>query len=237
MKIKIILFLFSIISLELNAQAGKECLNDIFKLEEKIYSKSYNDGDKPAYISYNVLTTDWEDQTNSSNVKVYKDKNNMHFFSEQVNIFQDEKDVFLILKMQKLVIVNSTKKEITNKKINDNFLELRKEFLENCTVVKCEKSPQNEFIKTLELKVNDNMGGVIKIEKMIYTYNTQTEKILTTKIDYNEEYKVKEIFIKYNELEMESNYSFISAKKNVLDRNNKLLPKYKGYELVDNRKE
>lgn len=224
------------VSFGLHAQKGKECIDEVLKLEEKNTIKNFNEDDKALNINYTVKTTDWENQTIVSNIKVYKGKNNTHFFSEQGIIFQDEKDVYMLLPIQKLIIINSTKKELYNKTLSDDFFELRKGFLDSCDVVKCESSVQNPFVKILELKVTKKVDESVQITKMIYEYNTQTEKIESTKIFYNTGFKVKSVVIIYKEINLQSDYKFGSSRRYVFEKNNRLLPKYKDYELVDNRK-
>ena len=233
-RIFIILFSLSVRSIAQNPD-GKECINEIIKLEEKFNIKDFKEGDKPVHFSYHVRTTDWDEQTVVSDVTMYRDKYKMHFFSDQATIYQDEKEVYVVLKSQKVVVINSTKKEINSKRESDDFVELRKEFLLNCTVIKCAYSKNDSSLKTIELKANDDMNGALNIIKMIYTYNPKTGTIINTTVQYDEDYKVKEIVIDYKTFELQSDYKFNTARKYVMSRNNRLLSKYTGYEVVDNR--
>jgi hypothetical protein len=218
----------------LRAQQKNPCIEEVVKLEEKNTVTGFTDESKALYVNYTVKTTDWENQTIVSNVKVYRGKDNTHFYSEQGLIFQDEKDVFMVLPTQKLILVNSTRKELYNQKLSDDFYKLRRAFLDSCEVVRCESNSANPGLKTLELKVK-KADPAIQIVKMIYEYNTETGRILSTKIYYSSDFKVKVINITYNDISLESDYKFAHARKYVLDKNNRLLPKYSDYELVDNR--
>ncbi len=225
-----LIFPFSFYSQNINA-----CKTELQKIEEKNSIKNIKDENSVFYLNYKVRTTDWDNQTVDSNVKVYKGKGNLYFFSEQGQMFQDEKDFFLILPIQKVVIMNSTNKEMASAKFGNDFFQFRKGFIDSCEVVRCETPPQTPDIKILEMKVKDDLGGKIHVKKMIYKYNVKTEKIISTVSEYSKDYKVKKIEMVFNEVDLNNDYKFGKARKMVLDRNGRLLAKYKGYELVDDR--
>jgi hypothetical protein len=214
------------------AQSNNDCLKEVVALEEKNnYSNDTSITNKNIFISYSVKVTDWDDQIVVSNTKIYKKNEYMHFFSEQANIYQDAKEAVMILPQQRVAIINSTNKELLNTKINDAFFDMRRKFIDSCEVVRCDNVGK---IKTLELKVKKNDGSH-NIASMIYEYDTDLGKILFVKINYNKDFKVKQIQINYKDFNLNSTYQFASARKYLVDNNGKLLPKLKGYEFVDNR--
>jgi len=234
-KYKTVLLIFLAFPFCFYAQKNNECITELLKIEEKNSIKNFKEEDKVFYLNYVVTTTDWEDQVIVSNVKVYKGKDNMHFFSEQGQIFQDDNDVFVVLPIQKIIIVNATNKELNNVRLGNDFYQFRKSFLDSCEVTKCEVSLKNPEVKTLELKVHHDMGGLLHIVKMSYKYNTKTEKIISTVTTYNKDYKVKRVEMIFNEINLSYDYKFNKARRQVLDKSGRLLPKFKGYELMDDR--
>jgi hypothetical protein len=211
------------------------CLNEVLQIENKLMIESKGTNGNTSYLNYTVKSTDWENQINNSKVEVYKDTAHLHFFSDQASIYQDEDEAIVLLKDQKVIIVSSFNKALMNKQADDEFMLMRKDFLKNCEVLNCSKGDEKNDLKILELKVvkNDNSG--IKISKMIYKYNVVEQKIIETRVFFNKEYKLKEMTIKYNSSETKNDYKFEPTTRYFFSKNNKLLPKYKGYELVDNR--
>jgi len=217
------------------AQQKEQCIQDILKLEEQIYLKKYLEGEKPVYIHYEIVTTDWQNKSITSKVKIYKGFNNMHFFSDQANIYQDEKDILMVLKTQKLIMRENSSEKLVNEKINDQMLFAKKQFLQSCELIKCENLATDKTLKIVELKAKDDMDGVLFIDEMTYTYNPTTNKLIKSTISYKKGYKVKTINIKYHQLDMASNYKFYKAPKYVVNKKGELLVKYAKFELIDNR--
>lgn len=214
------------------SQNMKDCLKEVVDFEEKInYRKDTLLNKKNMFISYSVKVTDWENNITVSNVKIYKNEEYMHFFSEQANIYQDSKEVVMILPIQKMAIISSTTKELNNTKISDAFFEMRRKFIDSCEIIRCDIAGSK---KTLELKVKKHQDSN-NIIGIIYEYDIELGKILFVKISYNQDYKVKTVQINYKDFVMDSNYQYSSSRRYMVDRNGKLLSKLNGYELVDNR--
>lgn len=217
------------------AQQNEVCVKDILALEEQIYGKKYAEGEKPLHLDYDIKTTDWEDHSVNSNVKIYRGHNNMHFFSNQAKVYQDDKDIVMVMKAQKMILRENSSEKIVNDGMGDEFVQVKKNFLTTCEVLKCENSATDKSLKIVELKAKNDMNGALYIDKMIYVYNPTTKKLIKSFISYKKGYKVKTIEINYNKLELMSTYKFNSAKKYVLDKKGKPLAKYSTFELVDNR--
>jgi hypothetical protein len=221
-------------SLGMHSQDNKACLKDVIRFEET--NNLRNDTAlerKNIFMSYGVKVTNWDNAATLSNVKVYKLGDNMHFFSEQANIYRDEKEVVIVMPTQKLLIINSTTKEMNSYHLNDDFFEMRKAFLDSCDVVKCEAKGANML---LSLKVNPKkVAANIKIADMTYEYNVEQKKILSVKINYMKDYKIKQLVMTYKDFSAVSTYKFAPLRKYVMDKHGKLLDRYRDYEVVDNR--
>lgn len=235
LKNKIVLSSLLLVYVVCYSQKNTTCINEVFAIEEKNSIRNFNEIDKTYRLDYALKTIDWENQIINSHVRAYKNKDNMHFYSDQGVIYQDEKEIYMVLPIQKIVIVNTSPKDINHLKVKDDFYEFRKKFLDSAEVVECKIIPQSPDIKVLELKINNDLGGVLHLKSMIYKYDVKAQKILSIDMFYNDKYKVKEMQITFNEVGLTDKYKFNSARKYVVDRNGKLLAKYGDYELVDNR--
>jgi hypothetical protein len=226
--------LFELASNSLFAQNNTICLEEVIALEElNSFRKDTAIDRKNIYMSYTIKATNWDDETSVSNVKLYRKGNYTHFFSEQATIYVDDKEALIIVPSQKLIILNSISKELNSRKLSDEFYDMRQDFLESCELVSCETTNK---IKTLVLKVdNTKVDESIKIRRMTYSYNNDEKKITSIKMNYDEDYKLKQFQILYKDLSLTSAYKFFSAKSLVMDKNGNLNAKYKDYELMDNR--
>jgi len=101
-------------------------------------------------------------------------------------------------------------------------------------VVKCElMSPEK---KVLTLKVNSrNKDKSIKIVTMVYEFNPILKKVESVKVNYNEDYKLRQLIMTFNELDYSSTYHFENLKNVFVDSKGETTAKYHDYELVDNR--
>jgi hypothetical protein len=186
------------------------------------------------HLSYNIKVTNWDDHVTVSNVSLHKKGTNMHFLSEQANIYMDEKEIVVVVPSQKMLFINAAAQEINSHRISDEFFEMRRAFLDCCIVVKCEsKTPESKILvlRVDPKKVDEN----VHIKSMTYNYNPVAEVINSVKINYDEEYKVKQLVITYKELNTESNYKFSPAKDYIVDWRGHIRDKYRSYEIVDNR--
>lgn len=217
------------------SQNDRKCIEEIIQFEDP--NNLRNDStvkSKNIHVSYQVKVSDWEGQVTLSNVRIYKDENNMHFFSEQANLFQDNKEVLIVLPSQKLIIINSTDKRLNNQRLNQEFFIVRKEFLDSCEVVKCENRDAEN--KIVVLKVHpDKTSPAIKIKNITYEYNIVQKKINSVTVDYRSDYKIKQLHMVYKDFNLASTYGFMPLKSYYLDKKGNVLTKYKDYEFVDNR--
>ena len=234
MKIKFIISFF-LISVFAFSQRN-ECVNDVLKIADK-YAKMDSVGAGSVHFeNYKVINTDWEGNVVVSNIKLYKQNNYMHFFSEQGKIFRDETEVYTVLPMQKLVVLSTTNEKMNMARLGQDFFNYRKDFFDSCEVVSCIGYQQNPSQKILELKVKKNALGGINITKMIYHYDQKNLTINKLIVFYDKRYKIQKVEVVINEISSVTNYKFARARKYVMDKKGNLNAPYKGYTLMDNRK-
>jgi hypothetical protein len=234
----ILIFLITLKSKGLMAQDNQaDCLKEILSYDE-LYNPSKSKDTAKAepniFISYSIKTINWEDETTISNIKIHQMGSKMHFFSEQAAIYLDDKNAVIVMPIQKIVVLNSLNEELANNKLNDGFYEMRQKFLDSCKIIKCEIKTNG--IKILVLKVDQTKDdNSIMIETMTYEYNPNLKKILSVKVDYNSDYKVKQLTMTYRDFNLTNDYVYYPSSSYVLDRKGNMLEKYKNYEIVDNR--
>ncbi len=217
------------------AYAQKECLNEAIAAFKKMDTKTDSGlAGKNIFFSYTVKVTNWEDETTTSNVKIYRKDGLLDMQSEQVQIYQDDKEALLILPAQQLVILNETNKQLNNLKMTNAFYETRYDFLNSCVVERCEV---NGDYKTIYAKVNQpTVDESLKITYVTCTYNAKQQTITSVKIDYKPEYKIKQLTTFYNDFKVIDTYKFLPARNYYFNNKGIAFEKYKHYTFQDNRK-
>jgi hypothetical protein len=218
-----------------HASAQKECLDEAIAAFKKMDTKT-DSGlvGKNIFFSYTVKVINWDDETTTSNVKIYRKDGLLNMQSEQAQIYQDNKEVLIILPAQQLVILNETNTKLNNLKRTGQFYEARYDFLNSCVVERCEA---NGDTKTIYAK--PGQGGTDETLKIAYvtcTYNTKRQSIVSVKIDYKPEYKIKQLTTTYTDFKVVDSYQFLPARSFYFNNKGKALEKYKSYTFQDNRK-
>lgn len=217
------------------AFAQKECLDEAIAAFKKMDTKT-DSGlvGKNIFFSYTVKVTNQDNETTTSNVKIHRKDGLLNMQSEQAEIYQDNKEVLIILPAQQLVILNETNAKLNNLKMTSQFYEARYDFLNSCIVERCEV---NGDIKTLYAKVNPSgTDEALKITYVTCSYNAKKQSILSVKIDYKPEYKIKQLTTYYTDFKVIDSYEFLPVRSFYFNSKGKALEKYKTYTFQDNRK-
>lgn len=213
-----------------------DLLQEITSIETQMLNQKWNENAKPSYIRYKVSSEDWDNNVVKSEVEMYRNKTNLHLFSDQVDIYTDESETFMVLKTQKMVVASLSSKAVTNSMMSDNFLAFRNKFLKSCTVVSNTLIDSTKEIRQLKLTLNKDLEGLMDIKSITYKYDGKNKKVLSTTVLYENSYKLKKMTVTYLDFKEESTYTFQKSRKYVLSSKGKLLEKYKTYELMDDRK-
>ncbi len=226
-------FLFLFIVFQVSSQ-NDECIKQVLTIEDSIYADKLTFADKVGFVHYKVKSEDWDKVIVESEVKIYQNQTSMNFYSDQVDIFSNESELFMVLKQAKVIMAhNSLNKKST--KSEDEFYKFRKKFLKNCEVMSCYFSDSLKGIKVLKLKVKDDVKEYLAIKTMTYKFDTKNNKLISNSITYSSDYKLKKMEMVYINYKYLNTYNFSKPRKKVLNQSGKLIEKYKGYEFIDER--
>jgi hypothetical protein len=218
------------------SQVGTECIKEIIMLNDlNDHRNDTSINNKCIKVAYSVRVTDQDNETTVSNVKVYKNGTKMHFSSEQVTIIQDDKEALMILPQQKLIFLNSMDKRMADIKLSQAFFEVRNSMLDSCEVSKFDVNTNGNKVAVLKMPKSKFKRNDLHINFITYEYNMVSKKIISVKIDYDSEYKMKQMFTVYKEFVVGAEFSFAQPKAYALDKKGNLLPKFAGWEFIDNR--
>src|SRR6478736_5499859 len=98
-----------------NAQKNRECLDQVLEFEKHNNIEYDSLKDNNIYMNYVVKSTSWDNDVSISNVKVHKLGEQMHFFSEQANVYKSDQEVYIVMPIQKILIVNTINNVIPQK--------------------------------------------------------------------------------------------------------------------------
>lgn len=211
------------------------CITEVMNLEKELFKKDLGQEDKAAFIHYKIRTEDQLGEVVSSEVKMYKNINNMHFFSDQVNIYTDKTESFMVIKGQKLIMGSTTPPNSMKSVFSDDFLSFKAKFMKSCEVQSCIVIDSLQGIKEVSLVISKENKEVLSINSMIYRYSIKENKIISTTVNYSKPYKLKTMTINYIDFQPISTYTFSKARKYILESKGKLVENYKGYEFIDDR--
>jgi hypothetical protein len=214
------------------AQNLPVCVSEIITCEAA--EASIGETTQALLIRYQVKVKNQDDEITESNVKLYSHGGLMNFFSEQAVIYRNDAEVLMILPQQKVLVLSSTTPQMNQYKAGDGLMNQHKAVLEHCEVVSCEEIGNQR--KRTVLKVNPlKSPAVLSISRLTYEYDPVSKTILSVKTEYSEDYKLKEMTVTYRTREPAEHYRFPDLKRLYSDKRGKLLEKYKGYEVMDNR--
>ncbi|MBA3682823.1 MAG: hypothetical protein H0W73_16915 [Bacteroidetes bacterium] len=222
-------------ALIVNMNAQKECLDEVLALLKKDITKPDSGFQgKTFYTNYVVKVTDWDNEIVTSNVKTYSKDGYMDMQSEQANVYQDDKEVMVILPTQQLAFLNETSKQLNSVKFSGAFYEMRYDFFNTSIVERCDIIGDTKVIHArVDHTKNDES---VKIDYFKCTYNFKTQKVVSLTFDYLPEYKIKQYTINYIDYKEVNGYKFLTPKSHYFNTNGKPLDKYKNYTFQDNRK-
>jgi hypothetical protein len=224
-----------VVALHGRGQKGQDCIQEIMQSDPLQNTNDSVSHSKNIYLKYTLKTTDWDDVNTFSNVRLYRNGDKTHFFSDQANMFISETTALVEIPEQKLLVISHVPVIKGAAALNDKYEEMRHVFLDSCDVVVCEQDRRSGH-RLLKLKAKPGLAVYgIFITEMVYEYDTLQKKMYSVSVTYTNDYKIKNMTILYHECDQNSRYAFPDPERLFFDRKGQLRPPYSEYELVDNR--
>jgi hypothetical protein len=174
-----------------------------------------------------------------TNVEVFMSAHQLHYVSDMLTTYQDEKDAFAVLPQRKMIVWSGGGKrpDAESKKalaahIQDTLITVSK--ITKCAVVESQGRTHKQ-VTMIPYKKAIEAFRINRVEYFIDASQKRIEKVNTF---YRPGEEIVMQSITYHELEL--NYVGTSLQKPVYEQifnsSGKLLARYKGYQLIDNRK-
>lgn len=174
-------------------------------------------------------------------VKMMMNKDHLQYITPDLEVYQDEKDVFMIIHSKKKVIWSKSDlgdKQKSNNRIG-NIAILKDSLFDLSTPLRCETFKKTDGKEKTRLVLKTNKGGreLFHIDVIEYVYDNFTESVESVITTFVPTYEIKRTVVNYKV--NDPAYKGIKLNKpvssKIINKNNLLAGKYKGYELLDNR--
>ncbi len=170
-------------------------------------------------------TTDTEILTTVDKIAVYDDN---------MSVFGDGKDIFVVLPEHGKIYWNNSDQRIFND-VNTykKFLEIQRSLLHTANAINC--THQDNGMTQITVIPDKDFAKRTKLVSQKITYDPKTGSIVKVHNTFNAQSKIKDQKITYKKLDFNSAKKIISPVAALFDQN-KLKPVYKGFQIIDNRK-
>ena len=228
----LLLFLYS---LGLSGQSDNSCIDDVIISQKKVFEITQPKGDNTIYLNYSIEITDWENTKQKTKVRLYRQGKNVHLFSSQVEMVQDEKEVFLIIHQEKTVMKKDQQDFDLDMDVLDGFKTIQEHFLKSCEVEKCKATSNNENLLVLKNSKGDSYGAEL-IDKIQYKYNPQSKIMIEVTTSYKSGYPYKQVKQRFQAIDGNADYQFgQSARAYFFEKNGKMRKRFSSYQFIDHQ--
>ncbi len=208
-------------------------LQELVAIDALAYDKKFDKHSKSSYIHYTSTVIDGEGDTHTSTTKFYRGYQCAHLFSSEADFYMDAQHFILVLNKTRTIVIDDNTDPTKNMDLSSQMKELRTEFFKSCVLESYQELDKHK--RKMVLKLPDNLHKIMNTRKMTFIYDVHEKKIIKNEIEYATGYKYKKMTIEYHELNLSAAYRFKATALEEVMWKNKLLEKYKGYEVIDNR--
>jgi hypothetical protein len=231
------------ISMTSRAQTAdySDCKKELKKYMKDLSKVNYPSGKKVYYLNMTVNTIMSKSSRlpdTETNVQVYMTSSQMHYVSDVLTTYQDERDAFAIVPQRKMILWANGGKRPDGNERTQLLVQVQDTVLTFSRVVACKTIEEDgSELKVISLEPNKKSMEFFKISRIEYFIDPAEERIVRTSTFYLPSQEIAMRSIVYHELDL--NYNKIKLSKPVYEQifssEDKLLAKYKGYQLLDKR--
>ena len=232
---------FFVVHPSIFGQSYDHCLKKIRKYNKKLGNIDFPKGDKVYHFSYqNIIehaTKGYTEYVNND-VNIYMSKDQLHYLTNDIEVYQDFRDAFMIIHSKKIVMwtISAINRE-KEKRLKD-LIQLRDTLFHYCEVKNCEnqKYSDGRNIQKTTLKLHPDAQRTFKMNTISYWYDLDKEVVTKVVTDFIPGYEAKKMTVIYKNINLDSDKKLHKPVAGlILNKKLKLLSKYKGYHLIDNR--
>ncbi|MBR9855902.1 MAG: hypothetical protein GYB37_15230 [Algicola sp.] len=167
-------------------------------------------------------------------VEVFSSLGKMAIYDQRMNVFGDEENIFVVLPDIKKIYWNNSDPKIFNETDTyKKFLEIQLALLSSAKDISCSESENGLIMITIIPDSNFTKQTGLQIQQV--TYSLKQDRIMQVENKYNGTRGIINQKMIYKKMDFDSPHNIISPIR-ALFKNNELKPIYKGFEIIDNRK-
>ncbi len=202
-------------------------------------------GKQVYYVSYTVraVSVDSSASLPVSTVQMWINKNGLMIKSRDMEVYQDEADVFTLLPRQKLILRSQTLPASMARHEAKRFGMIQDTIFAVSKVLSCK---QNGALKTIVIEPSARAKERMNLDKLTFVINSAQGRIEKIRLEYTTAYiqqqanKVKVLEYTFNDLsfDYQGQKPAAQVKKKFVDHQNRLTAAYTqaGFKYMDNRK-
>lgn len=235
-----ILLLLAVLQPEtVKSQDCKKILLDYIRESKALYAKP--DSVKVYFIEMTsevVFSPETGKQSTSANTKMYFQGDKLYYQSPYISMYMDKENTFTVIHPQQTIVWNKGKieadkiKEMTAGAVQDSLFKYS-------TVASCKevKDASGKLRKEITLIPYKSSKLLSTVQSVVYYYDQKEDRLQRSEIYYKgRSAKLREsTTYKTIDYDYKKKNLFATALSEVLDSKGKLLPAWKGYELIDQR--
>ncbi len=213
-----------------------DCKNDIlgyFDTMEKVLSPK---GNKVYYMKYNT-STDFQESQNTPSSSSYTEmliaENKILLDDENMKVFGDDKDVFVVLpKVGKIYWNNSDPRLFAESNSQKKFLEIERALLASAVQINCVVKNGLQHITIIP---NDEFEKKSGLKRQLLEYDLNSKRVVRVENLFNTNSRIKKQVVIYEIIDYKSTKK-IKQPLEYIFRGTELNVAYKNFEIIDNRK-
>lgn len=197
---------------------------------------------KKVYHMRMTIKTDMSPQSRmpdaQTDVEVFMSARQMHYISNVLTTYQDEHDAFAVLPQRKTIVWSAGGKSPDAKAKKEQAIHIQDTLITVSKITNCRTVEENgKTYKQLTMVPFKKAMETFRVSRIDYFINSAEKRIEKVNTYYQAGAEIEMQSITYHELDL--NYSKSALQKPVYGQifasSGKLLSRYKGYQLVDNK--
>nr|WP_295929044.1 hypothetical protein [uncultured Dyadobacter sp.] len=224
--------------------ANEPCFRQLKALFDRQIKLNTTLGNETRYVHYTVLATTGgaTPKTYESEVKVYVNKHGTYLESKDLELYQDEKVLVSVLPGRKMIFIQqppADRRKWQMERLRQVGI-LQDSLFEYAQLTDCALRISADGNKDQHVRIGLSKDGVrhFKIRSIDFVMDEKAAKMKGFTIEYDPQHRLKTLQCVFKDIDYSHSGGKLSkpALASVLTREEVLLPRFKDFKLIDNRK-
>ncbi len=228
------------ISIAAVSQQRSDCMARVQSYYDA-FAKIGNPKGKKVYhfklIMDNAIKGDNGVKHNKANVSIFIGERNMNYFTDDVKIYQDEEDVFMVIKKHRTIIRSKSSLETDRDDKLKSLFSIQDSLLAHMEVIDCsEKIVDKDRLFIANLKFEEKINKVYQVKSIRMIFDDRSKQMKSVYVKYLP--GQPNVFSKQQvaKIDLNSSKRFQKRAKDIFySSNGTIKPAYAGYKIIDKR--